>query len=111
MKGTSSIEDLNTTFLVVIRKLKQPHRVTEFRPISLCNVIAKIVTKVIANRLKDHLQEIIDPAKSASVPGRLITDNILLAFESLHTILKPKKGKKGLMAIKIDMIKAYDRVE
>lgn len=84
--------------------MKQPHRVTEFRPISLCNVIAKIGS-VITNRLKDHLQEIIDPAKSASFPGRLITDNILLAFESQRTILKRKKGKKRLMAIKSDMIK------
>ena len=64
-----------------------------------------------ANRLKKILPEAINEAQSAFVPGRLITDNILVAFETMHTIDQRRKGKEGLMAIKLDRSKVYDRVE
>lgn len=83
----------------MIAKVKQPSRISEFRPISLCNVSVKIVTKVFANRLKHVLADVVDKAHSAFVSRRLIIDNVLVAFEVFHYMRK------------LDMMKAYDRVE
>lgn len=68
----------------------------------------KIVSKVLANRLKKILPEMISKSRSSFVPSRQITDNVLVAIETMHCIDQRWKGKKGLMAIKFDMSKAYD---
>ncbi|KAL0442405.1 UNVERIFIED_CONTAM: hypothetical protein Slati_1963200 [Sesamum latifolium] len=103
--------DFNATHIVLIPKCKCPEHLSQFRPISLCNVVYKIASKTIANRLKVFLDKIISPVQSAFVPGRLISDNILLAFEINHFLNTKSKGKQGWMALKLDVSKAYDKVE
>lgn len=57
------------------------------------------------------LGKIIGPCQSVFVPGRLITDNVLAAFKLFHNMKRCTKGKRGCMALKLDMAKAYDQVE
>jgi hypothetical protein len=104
-------ERANLTHIALIPKKKNPEHVSEFRPISLCNVVYKVISKVLANRLKVLLLVLISPLQSAFILGRLITDNILAAYETLHSMQTMMWGNIGFMRVKLDMSKAYDRVE
>ena len=101
--------NLNETFLVLIPKVKNPSKVSQFWPISLCNGTYKLITKVIVQRLKEVLPLLISPSQASFIPQRQINDNIIIMQEVLHT-MKKKKGGKGLLVIKIDLEKAYDHL-
>ena len=102
---------INSTDIALIPKTKNSVSVTEFRPISLCNVLYKIISKILANRLKEILPSIISPYQSVFLPGRLITDNILAAYKTMHSMHTKMWSKVGFMGIKLDISKAYNRVE
>ena len=76
--------DSNETVIILIPKVHDPSKLKDLRPISLCNVVINIATKVIACRLRDVLPYIIFQCQSAFVLGRLIMDNILIAYETTH---------------------------
>ncbi|KAA3472611.1 reverse transcriptase [Gossypium australe] len=104
-------EGTNRTDIVLIPKSPNPTNLINFRPISLCTILFKIVAKTIANRIQDYIGRCIDSAQIAFVPGRLISDDVLIAYEILHTLRQKRYGRKGFIAVKLDMSKAYDRVE
>ena len=110
--NSNSIEPgLNHTFITLILKVKSREFVTEFRPIALCNILYKLVSKVLANRLKKVLPHIISKSQSAFQSDKAISDNILVAFETLHHMKRKRSGKMGHMGLKLDMSKAYDWLE
>lgn len=74
-------------------------------------MIFKLISKVIINRLKPLMDSIILSSPSAFIPSQIITDNILIAHELLHSMKNNTKGKIGRMVVKLDMSKVYNRVE
>ena len=83
----------------------------DFRPISLGNIVSRIISKVLANRIKCILPNVISDSRSVFVLDRSIIDNTTVAFEMLHRMRNRRKGRIGHMAVKLDISKAYDRVE
>lgn len=102
---------LNITNICMIPKTERPTRMTELRPISLCDVGYKIISKVLCQRLKIYLPSLISETQSTFVVRRLISDNILIAQKMFYGLRTNKAFQGKFMAIKTDMSKAYDMVE
>ena len=101
---------MNRTHITLILKMQGSEVSGNYRPISLCNTVYKIVTKIIVARLRPHLDKLISPFQFAFVPGKKVVDNTIIVQEMIHTLSR-KKGKVGYMALKIDLEKAYDKLE
>ena len=105
------ISEINRTNTAFVPKNKNPQRMIDFRPISLCNVVYKLISKTLANRLKAVLPFIISEKQSAFVANRLIIDNVFVAYEIKHYLKHKRGGNDSFMAAKLDISKAFDRIE
>ncbi|CAL1355813.1 unnamed protein product [Linum trigynum] len=105
------LRSFNHTWLTLITKVENVETMRQLRPISLCQFVYKIISKIMATRLACLLPQIISEGQNAFIRERQIVDNILLGHELMHYLKIKTKGKKGYMALKVDMEKAYDRVE
>lgn len=102
-------KEVNSSLIVLIPKTSNPSSVNHYRPISLCDVVYKVISKLLVSKLRPLLDKIISPAQSAFIPNRWIVENQVIVQEILHSF-KTRKTKPGLMAVKLDLQKAYDRV-
>ena len=102
------LSSINFTNIVLIPKVKSLANMTQFRLISLCNVLYKMVFKVLVNRMKAILPRVISDSQSAFVSGRMITDNVIISFKVLPYLKNLRGGRNYLMAAKLDMSKAYE---
>ncbi|KAL2223899.1 UNVERIFIED_CONTAM: hypothetical protein Sindi_2986700 [Sesamum indicum] len=103
------LKQINSTILTVIPKVHSPTSVADFRPISCCNVLYKIIAKLIVQKLSVVLDKIISPCQAAFVPGRSIGDNVMLAQELFTGYNQARLPPR--CALKVDIRKAYDTVE
>ena len=111
LDGDPFSADLNNTNVVLIPKKEGASCMKDFWPIILCNVLYKIMAKVLSNRLKVILSGLISKNQSAFVPNRSITYNVVVAFEIIHHMRRKTGGQVGEIALKLDISKAYDRVD
>jgi len=102
---------LNKTNICLVPKCDSLKSMKDMRPISLCNVLYKMLSKLLANILKRCMSKCVSEEQSAFLEGRSIHDNALVAIEAIHAMKRKTKGWRGDLALKIDISKAYDRVD
>lgn len=111
LNGGALPEKWNEMDAVLVPKVQNPEKLKDLRPISLCNVVYKIASKVLSNHLKVILPDIVSQNQSAFVLGRMITNNVLIAYELTHYLQNKRTSTDGFAALKLDMSMAYDRIE
>lgn len=102
-------KEVKCSLIVLIPKISNPTSVNHFKPISLCNVVYKNISKLLVAKLRPLLNKLISPTQSAFIPNRWIYENQIIVQEILHSF-KSRKTKPGLMAVKLDLQKVYDKV-
>ncbi|GJV33899.1 RNA-directed DNA polymerase, eukaryota, reverse transcriptase zinc-binding domain protein [Tanacetum coccineum] len=108
-KNGRLLKEVNATIIALVPKSQTPQKVSDFRPISCCNVLYKAITKIIADRIKGFLGMLVDESQNAFIPSRQISDNVLLTQELMRNYHRNRGPSK--VAFKIDIHKAYDSVE
>lgn len=104
------LKEWNSTFLTLVPKSQKAHSFQDYRPISLTNVCYKVVCKILANRLKPLLPNLISPNQTGFMEGRWINENGVLTQEMMHFMNKTK-ARRGWVGIKVDFAKAFDSME
>lgn len=107
-QGQHGLQNVNSTLISLIPKVSHPETLSQFRPIGLCNVNYKILTKLIIQCIQPLMKDLICEEQSSFIQGRQIVDNIVIIQEAIH-LMRSHFGKLGIMAIKVDLEKAYDR--
>lgn len=103
--------EVNEKVVTLTPKIPFPECFNHVRPISCCNFLYKILSKIMVLRLKGSMEELISQNQSAFVGGRLIQDNLAIAHEIFHALKRKNRRGRDSVALKVDMSKAYDRVE
>lgn len=104
------LSGLNEALICLIPKGDTPYSLNQFRPISLCNVLLKVVSKIPANRLKLLMSKLTNHFQSSFILGRSTTNNIVLVQEVLHS-LRWRKGQRGSFILNVDLKKPYDQID
>ncbi|CAL1378706.1 unnamed protein product [Linum trigynum] len=97
------LRSFNHTWLTLIPKVDNVETIRQLRPISLCQIVYKVITKIMSERLAPFLPEIISEGQNAFIRERQIVENVLLGHELMHYLKIKNRGKKGYMALKVDM--------
>ncbi|GJX46892.1 sodium/hydrogen exchanger 6 [Tanacetum coccineum] len=103
------VKEINHTIISLVLKVSTPATINDYRHISCCNVLFKCISKIIANHIKGNLDDIVSINQSAFVPGRRISDNILLTQELMHNYHRRRGPPR--CAFKVDNQKGYDTVD
>lgn len=102
------LKDLNTTIIALIPKTPAASALADFRPISCCNLAYKIISNILATRLRPLLLECISPNLTAFLSGRSLGENVLLALELIRRYDKVSCPRSSLL--KVDIRKTFDTV-
>lgn len=94
-RNPEKVSTINETLITLVPKIDPVVSILNFRPISLCNVSYKVVTKVLAHRIRGIIGSLANPCQSSFIPTRQCRDNIILAQEIFHSMRK-KKRKEGM---------------